>query len=201
MQNFNIRNRNSYTRIRMRVCTNSGRAGIKSISKLLSRNTKFMVYKTLVISVLIFWLNDDLYNNMTNENKNCIYSGLLTNRCTQQMGAALWRTAERWKQLELSRAAHFQIETDPGKTQEYGTTTHYLFFDIKQAYAIIDRSELLLAMNLLGISNKLINLCRMDKSIRHRISVNYRQQLSFYIGTVLRSKLLSRDTKLMIYKT
>lgn len=50
------------------------------------------------------------------------------------------------------------------KTQEYNITTHHLFIDFKQAYDSIDRSELLLAMNLLGVPPKLINLCKMTIS-------------------------------------
>ena len=50
------------------------------------------------------------------------------------------------------------------KTQEYNITTHHLFIDFRQAYDSIDRSELLLAMNLLGVPPKLINLCKMTIS-------------------------------------
>ena len=59
------------------------------------------------------------------------------------------------------------------KTREFKTTTHYLFIDFKQAYDSIDRSELLQAMNLLGIPLKLINLCRMTISnTRARVKVD-----------------------------
>ena len=59
------------------------------------------------------------------------------------------------------------------KTREFKTTTHHLFIDFKQAYDSIDRSELLQAMNLLGIPLKLINLCRMTISnTRARVKVD-----------------------------
>ena len=59
------------------------------------------------------------------------------------------------------------------KTREFKTTTHHLFIDFKQAYDNIDRSELLQAMNLLGIPLKLINLCRMTISnTRTRVKVD-----------------------------
>ena len=59
------------------------------------------------------------------------------------------------------------------QTQEYNITTHHLSIDFKQAYDSIDRSELLMAMNTLGVPPKLINLCRMTISdTRARVMVD-----------------------------
>ena len=71
------------------------------------------------------------------------------------------RTISTRRESETTIDQMFTLREILEKTHEFNVDTHTLFIDFKQANDIIRRDKLLSAMYALGISAKLVNICRL----------------------------------------